>query len=217
MYLTGRRRFYYLLLALLLTIVISPLLKEFTVLRIVFDVSLSIIFLIGCFTVSQNKYVLWLAVILSVPLLISVWIGHFDISIPIIALIGKVSGVAYFGLIAGTILVFVFTVRKVTWSVISAALIVYLTLGVMWGFAFALVEMLQPTSFSFPDNLLLQGNYDFMYFSFITLTTVGYGDITPVTGIARSLSLLEGILGQSYMAILVARLVGLHVSSSGDE
>ena len=79
MFLVGRRRFNYLLFALLLTIVISPLLKEFTVLRIVFNISLSIIFIIGCFTVSRNKYILWLALVLSVPLLISVWIGHFGV------------------------------------------------------------------------------------------------------------------------------------------
>ena len=61
-----------------------------------------------------------------------------------------------------------------------------------------------------------QDSSGFMYYSFITLTTVGYGDITPVTGVARSFSLLEGIVGQTYMAVLVARLVGLHVASGAE-
>jgi len=52
----------------------------------------------------------------------------------------------------------------------------------------------------------------FAYYSFVTLTTLGFGDITPVSDPARSLSLLEAIVGQLYLAVLVARLVGIHIS-----
>lgn len=208
----ARHRFSYLLLALLLTIVISPLIEEFTVLSIVFDASLSLIFVLGCFAVSRKKYIPWLAAALSVPMLLSVWIGYLGLDIPRLSLVGRVSGMAYFALIAGAILTFVFAVRAVSWEVISAALVVYLLLGAMWGFAYGVIETLQPASFRFPDVLLEEDSSGFMYYSFITLTTVGYGDITPVTGVARSFSLLQGIVGQSYMAVLVARLVGLHVA-----
>jgi voltage-gated potassium channel len=54
----------------------------------------------------------------------------------------------------------------------------------------------------------------FSYYSFVTLTTLGYGDITPLTPVARSLSLLEAITGQLYIAILIARLVGIHIAQS---
>ncbi len=209
-----QHRFYYLLIALLLTIVIGPLIVEFRILRIVFDVTLSLIFVFGCFAVSQKKYVPWVAVVLSIPMLLSVWIGYFGLDIPHLTLIGRVSGIAYFALVAGIILTFVFTVRTVTWEVISAALVVYLLFGAMWGFAYGVIESLQPASFSFPDILLEQDDSGFMYYSFITLTTVGYGDITPMTGVARSFSMLEGIVGQTYMAVLVARLVGMHVAGA---
>ena len=209
-----QHRFYYLLVALLLTIVLGPLLEEFTGLHIVFDVTLSLIFVLGCFAVSRNRYVPWVALVLSIPMLLSVWIGYFGLDMPQLTLVGRVSGIAYFALVAGTILTFVFTVRTVTWEVISAALVVYLLLGAMWGFNYGVIEALQPASFSFPDSLMLQDDSGFMYYSFITLTTVGYGDITPVTGVARSFSLLEGIFGQTYMAVLVARLVGLHVAGA---
>lgn len=208
-----QHRFYYLLIALLLTIILGPLLEEFTVLRFIFDVTLSLIFVLGCFVVSQKKYVSWVALVLSIPMLLSVWIGYFGLDMPQLTLVGRFSGIAYFALVAGTILVFVFTVRTVTWEVISAALVVYLLLGAMWGFNYGVIEALQPASFSFSDHLTKQDGSGFMYYSFITLTTVGYGDITPITGIARSFSMLEGIVGQTYMAVLVARLVGLHVAS----
>ena len=210
----AEHRFYYLLVALLLTIVIGPLLEEFAVLRIVFDVTLSLIFIFGCFAVSQKKYVPWIAVVLSIPMLLSVWIGYIGLEMSQLTLIGRVAGVAYLALLAGTILTFVFSARIVTWEVISAALVVYLLLGAMWGFNYAVIETLQSGSFSFSHQLEKQDSSDFMYYSFITLTTVGYGDITPVTGVARSFSMLEGIVGQSYMAVLVARLVGLHVAGA---
>ena len=56
---------------------------------------------------------------------------------------------------------------------------------------------------------------DLIYFSFVTITTLGYGDITPVSRMAKNLAVLEAVWGQTYLAVLVARLVGLHLSSSG--
>ena len=53
---------------------------------------------------------------------------------------------------------------------------------------------------------------EFLYFSFITLTSVGYGDLTPIGAPARSLAMLEGVVGQLYLAILIARLVGIHIA-----
>lgn len=208
----GQQRFYYLLVALLLTIVIGPLIAEFRILRIVFDLCLSSIFVLGCFAVSRRKLVPWIALVLSIPMLLSVWIGYTGLEMPQLTLVGKISGIAYFALISGTILAFVFTVPRVSWEVISAALVVYLLLGAMWGFCYAIIDLFQPGSFRFPEGFSGQGTSGFMYYSFITLTTVGYGDITPVTGVARSFSLLEGVIGQSYMAVLVARLVGMHVA-----
>ncbi len=66
----------------------------------------------------------------------------------------------------------------------------------------------------FSDHV--QGEFsDMIYYSFVTMTTLGYGDITPVSRMAKNLALLEAVWGQTYLAVLVARLVGLHLSSSG--
>jgi hypothetical protein len=58
---------------------------------------------------------------------------------------------------------------------------------------------------------------NFVYYSFVTQTTLGYGDITPITAPARSLSLLEAVIGQLYVAVLIARLVGIHIAQSSRE
>jgi len=89
----------------------------------------------------------------------------------------------------------------------------YFFIGLMWGFVFSVLESLQPGSFRVGGGQAAELN-KFMYYSFVTQTTLGYGDITPVTPPARSLSLLEAVIGQFYQAVLIARLVGLHIAQS---
>jgi hypothetical protein len=84
----------------------------------------------------------------------------------------------------------------------------YPLLGVAWAEAFALLEALRPGSFSGAVGLA-EGGRGWFYFSFVTLTTVGYGDILPVHPAARSLAMLEAVTGPLYNAILLARLVPL--------
>ena len=208
------KRFHSLLIILLLTIIISPILDENKILAIIFDITLSLILIAGCFTVSRYKMTPWIGMALAIPMLLSIWSTQFGLNIPLLNIIGNISGSAYFALISITILVFIFTTRSVNGEIISAALVVYLLLGVLWGFGYNLIDLLDPGSFNVPDHFIKAEGSSYMYYSFITLTTVGYGDITPISGMARSLSMLEGIIGQSYMAVLVARLVGMQVAIS---
>ena len=97
---------------------------------------------------------------------------------------------------------------------------VYVLIGATWGFAYTLTELLLPGSFEVTASgrvvdqaLLTTRHYPlFMYYSFVTLTSVGYGDIIPARPAARLLASWEAICGQFYMAILVARLVSVHVA-----
>jgi len=116
---------------------------------------------------------------------------------------------------------------QVTWSRahgaqerIEAAVATYLLLGFVWAQAYSLVELAHPEAFRFPEEnahgdtpvLVRASEHRFLYFSFVTLTTLGYGDITPVRPLARSLAALEAVTGQLFLAITVARLVALRVS-----
>jgi len=112
--------------------------------------------------------------------------------------------------------------KEITSETISMSISVYLLLGLSWGFLYSLLNLLQPHAFSFPSTDTSQpGRLSdpvastitiMIYFSFTTLTTVGYGDITPVTLQARYAAIAEGIMGVFYIAILVARLVAMQVS-----
>jgi len=97
---------------------------------------------------------------------------------------------------------------------IIGAISVYLLLGVMWSIGYGLVEYAQPGSFNGLTELLSPlWNPDWIYYSFVTITTLGYGDITPLTQTARSLSYAEAIVGQFYIAVLVAGLVSAYIST----
>jgi hypothetical protein len=110
----------------------------------------------------------------------------------------------------------VLTAGSVTLEVILAALCVYLLLGFIWAIGFQLVEYFDPGSFSIPEEML-EGAMSrqraigsaLSYFSYVTITTLGYGDITPVAPLARSLATVEGIIGQIYLVTLIARLVSM--------
>jgi hypothetical protein len=92
---------------------------------------------------------------------------------------------------------------------VIAALDAYLLAGLVFGVAYATIERLRPHSLASPSGAPLTLS-DAIYFSFVTLATLGYGDVTPVSPAARGLAVLEGISGQLYLTVLVARLVSLY-------
>jgi hypothetical protein len=117
---------------------------------------------------------------------------------------------------------FVFTRQRVTANTVCASLCIYLLLGVIWALA-STVDLLVAGSFqstaagatASPFARFGKGtSTHVLYLSFTTLTTLGYGDIVPVSPIARALTNIEAITGQIYLAVLVARLVGLNIAES---
>lgn len=115
--------------------------------------------------------------------------------------------------------------RKVTFDAVLGASCVYVLLGLTFGSVFALFEWVVPGSFSIPAasqstaGILGRPSTEFSlsYFSLIAMTTVGFGDIIPVAPLARSMAALEGMLGQLFVTIIIARLVGLEIAGRMQE
>jgi hypothetical protein len=116
----------------------------------------------------------------------------------------------------------------VTVDKVCGAISVYLLMGMAWGMIYVLISILQPGSFHLPELNTAgvfepaQGRYDisladFIYLSFVTLSTLGYGDITPTTIPAQTVVWMEAILGQIYLAVLIARLVSLQIIHSSQK
>ena len=97
---------------------------------------------------------------------------------------------------------------------IIGAICVYFLLGVVWSVCYELLEFAVPGSFSGLDaGSALPQDPNWVYFSFVTLTTLGYGDILPLSGFARALAYMEAVFGQFYIAILVAGLVSAYIAN----
>jgi voltage-gated potassium channel Kch len=111
---------------------------------------------------------------------------------------------------------------RITIHTISGAIVVYLLIGLLWAFMFYLAEGQFPGSFSITQELNPNQDIssalfaDLTYFSLITLTSTGYGDISPIADWSRTLAALEAILGQIFLAVLVAWLVGKFLSHQVD-
>ena len=122
----------------------------------------------------------------------------------------------FLGYVFGVIVWRVLRDRVVTFDTVAGAACAYFLLGLVWGDLFLLVERWRPGSFAIPTGWLVGPGRDLraalMYFSFSTLTTLGYGDIHPTDPAAGGLCAAEALIGQLYVAIMIARMVGLHTS-----
>jgi len=101
--------------------------------------------------------------------------------------------------------------EKITSSVIIGAFAGYFMIGVIYFFVYSLLDLAYPDTTSV-DMMSRQGIDDMFYFSFITLTTIGYGDFSPTSSLGQKLAILEGLIGQFYIAIVMAILVGKFLS-----
>jgi len=210
-------RFSFLLFSLLFLLVVHPFFMGHLIGTVLLDFVLFIIMVFGIYTVADKKVTLIIAVILVVSTFATRWLYDMYDQIDLLLRIAYFFGMVFYVFIAALILVHVARAREVTANTIYAALCVYMLLALGWAFAFSLLELFLPGSFNFPDTPA-EGHHFILarliYYSYVTITTVGYGDITPASYPARSLSNVEAIMGQIYMTVLVARLVSLQITQS---
>jgi len=109
-----------------------------------------------------------------------------------------------------------FRARSLTFDSIYGAVCGYLFLGLAWAMSYSMIESIQPGSFQISQSLRTAGDsspqHVLTYYSFVTLTTVGYGDVTPISPVTRTFAWMEAITGQFYLAIIVAGLVSMLVA-----
>ena len=114
------------------------------------------------------------------------------------------------------ILRFVLIQRRGNSNVVFAALSVFLLIGVGFGIVFTWLASADPDVFS-PPQEVEAGDSSLFYYSFVTLTTLGFGDIAPVSEAARALTVVEALMGQIYLVVLIARLVAMHIARRQSE
>ena len=202
-----RFRYLVLMCSLLVLVIVPSILHEWSQLSHLLAALFCIVFVASVPAVGGRWKVVFVTLALAVPAMIAVIIRAFtDIQLPPTpGLILRTSLTTY---TAAVILFDIFKIQRVTSDTIRGAICVYLLLGITWAMLHNIVAINIPGSF---DGLDAKNEfYDFTYFSFVTLTTLGYGDIVPLSPPARMLCWLESLSGQLFVAVLIARFVGLH-------
>ena len=208
-----------LLIALAVLLICAPFVEELEGGRLILSVLFSLVLVAAVFAVANRKRTLAIALVLAVPAITGRWINHFrpDVIHPAVFLVSALLLLAF---VIGHLLHFILRAPVVTMEVLCASIAVYLMLGLMWTVAYWLVDQVTPGgafSFNTERGVHSMNGFTGFYFSFITLSTVGYGDITPVSRIARWLAAMEAMTGLLYVAVLIARLVSLYSRAKSND
>jgi hypothetical protein len=202
-------RFSYLFFTIMLLFLLRPFLVGLTALNIITDIFMWSI-LISCVWAVHDKKRDRVTFLGLIVLFIATGLLDLFLDDPAITWAGKIMGVIVFAYLVAAIFLYLIRQEEVTGDMIMAAASEYILIGIMFSYMYFLLEAVYPGSFNLPHKQMDRST--FLYFSFVTLTTAGYGDILPVSVPARSFAIFEQVTGQLFVAVLVARLVGLYTA-----
>ena len=205
------------LIALVFFYVSAPFVEDLPRGNFVDGSLLTIVLVSGVLAVGRSRKLLTTAAILALPAICARWTHLFRPDLP--QQFFLIPGLVFIVFLIANLLLFILRARHVNAEVLCAGISAYLLMGTAWMFAYLLVSDFSPGAFVFtagPDSDHVLSGFNAYYFSFITLTTVGFGDIVPVSHTARMLAATEATTGTLFMAVLIARLVSLYSSKSPD-
>jgi hypothetical protein len=205
--------FSFLLIALVALLLLHPLLAESTLERESIGAGFTLIFLAGLYAVKGERRTLITGLALVIPAIAGSWVSLFFES-PLLYAVSRALEAVFLLYVTGIILRHVMTEDDITNDTVYGAACAYLLIGLVFAVVYSWLEFTQPGSFSGitvggAGGTTQQPIWQFTYFSLVTITTLGYGDITPLSGTSRSLATLEALAGQFYVAVLVARIVAI--------
>jgi hypothetical protein len=223
-----------LLIAIVTAFAVRPLIGDTGAAPIVFSLALLVLMLVTLYTIQVDDLVGEREVLFAqrkrrsrvafalAALATAERIGIIVFPSPELYLVGSLGWLMFFAFVTWSQLRTLLKHKDVTSETISLSISIYLLLGLTWGIVYAVVFERDPEAFSFGGSPLSTAARPdlfpiLIYFSLTTLSTIGFGDITPVTLQARYLAVAEGITGQFYLAILVARLVGMQMTRSASQ
>jgi voltage-gated potassium channel len=200
------------LAALVLLFVASPFVEAMRNGPVVETVLATVVLCMGVLAVGGRRRTLVLAVVFALPAIVGSWVHHiWQEGFPTEAVLA--TRLVFLAFVIARLLVFILCAAKVNSEVLCAGVSVYLLIGLVWSLGYRLVASAAPDAFAFsvpPSSSHEMTRFNALYFSFMTLTTVGYGDITPVSPVARMLAIMEAMSGTLFVGMLIARLVSLY-------
>jgi len=207
----------FLLLFVIFTIFIIPFLPiEWH--RLLYTIFITIIFLLSSIALNDYQPKIFYATVLVV---IIEWLAAI-LNLSLLSKISFLANILFFDLLVLLFILQIAKAKTVTFRVITESVTGYLMLGLSFSILIGLVCFIDPASFSFKHlteeiNPAYSYLSNYIYYGFVTLTTLGYGDVVPLTPAARSLSIFTSITGQMYVAIIIAALVSKYLGQRGKE
>lgn len=214
------KRFIFLFIALLIPYFVHPLIDTQVLGISLLDVSFTFLLFTGVWVVSTRRHVAMGALVVVLVSQILTWTSSV-VDIKPLVVAGFFLNALYLGYVAYSIQRHMEDILNITSNVIFASLCVYLLFAFTWAFLYAALQAINPQSFyinphyfdlNTPGILAYSELYYFMYFSFTTLTTLGFGDIMPAAPWARVLASFEAMVGNLYLVVMVSRMVGMQIN-----
>lgn len=207
-----------LLLSLLFFFIITPLISDSIQDKVILITLFSIILVSSIYIIYHEKYLIYAAIAVACLTFVSSWISTFFQTNHYFLIFNYGISTIFFFFITVMILSYVMRDKVITRATLYGAICGYLLIGFSWSFLYLIVSSFDHHAFNVYENTqasLFIELKDYIYYSFVCLSTLGFGDFIPRSDIARTLSWMEAITGQIYLTVWIARLVGLHVSQKG--
>lgn len=200
----------HLLIALAILFVASPFIQELPSAKVIQRFLIAVVFLSALFAVADRRSLL-VGSLLAGTAILGQWVGFF---IPAVASYSLLPAIAFLIFVIARVLTYILAATEVDNETLCACLSGFLMIGLLWATGYILLGQVDPKAFGFTAPGQTMDGFEAFYFSFVTLSTIGYGDITPVSRVAKMLCVMEAITGMFYVAVLVARLVSIYSSSA---
>jgi len=208
--------FAYLLIGLLVALLAGPVIHEFTdqSARLIIQIAFSVTLIVGIWSFIDSRAWFRIGLILAVFEFVFTVLDALRPS-PLLELFTLATAAAFCALSVVFALRIILRGDRMDANRMAGAICVYLLLGIMLGILNMFVYRLIPGSFTgLPIGADSEQGMNLIYYTFVTMTTLGYGDISPVGPLARALAYIGAIAGQFYIAILVGMMVGLYLSQN---
>ena len=203
-------RFLILTVLILSLLIVGPILESFVAVSNLIDVFMTATVICMLYLITNRKRLLYFGGVLAGIMILTMWLDNF-FEHDIFSTVSMVCGILLTLVVTKNTLMLIIKTETVSREVVYAAMLLYILIAKMWAMVYMLLYLIDAAAFNLPGglgNLLL-----FEYYSFVTLTTLGFGDITPLTNVAKMFSALEAVIGQLYLVVVIAWFVGMRVAT----
>ena len=202
-----KSRFIYIIVAIILVLLINPFIRPLGLIgHLISTLLLAMIPLASAHALTEDRKKAIIVLLIAAPFVILDGLNVFFTNRPLMVVAFSFGTILYFYIVF-LLVKNLLSIRVITADLIYCAISIYLLIGIMWAGIYTVLEGIWPGSFSGTS-----GTVDLLYFSFVTLTTVGFGDVAPLSVLGKRLAVFEAAMGSIYMAVIIAMIVGRYMS-----